>query len=386
MQKLFFIFKYIFGEAAVFFRQEKTTAFLLLLVAAIYGSANLFQHEPAKNEKPSEAMQKIEAAEKIMKEKQSSGELQAFLKENAGPFELVLLVFVPLLLAGMFAGGLLVDVLFIKSRIEKKEWIIAEVDKGWSSPGEPCLNVMNISWGVTAVIKTVIWVLLAGILISFAMIALRKVLALDKETSRNLFLLGHTIFLDFAALLILFYQAGPGTHVAENFSALGLRFSQFWQDVRLGLVSYLAVFPLVILVMMAVLGVCYLVGYEPEAHPLVEIFVEEDYKNPLLIYLSIFLACTAGPVIEELFFRGFCFPAFKKKWGLAWGMILSSAFFAVIHNSIFAFFPIFTLGMAFAYVYEKRKSLMPAIVMHMTHNTIFIGYFFILKRVVLDAL
>jgi len=60
---------------------------------------------------------------------------------------------------------------------------------------------------------------------------------------------------------------------------------------------------------------------------------------------------------------------------------LSSAFFASSHQNIFAFLPIFVLGLGLGYLYEKRGTLVPSIVLHIVHNTIFISYFFLAKEV-----
>ena len=124
--------------------------------------------------------------------------------------------------------------------------------------------------------------------------------------------------------------------------------------------------------------------YEPPPHPLVDVFVVEDGRSHLVMYLSIVLACIVGPFIEEVFFRGFCYRAFRSKSGVRWAMVISAAFFAFIHTSSFAFLPIFFLGLVLAYMYEKRGSLIPSITIHILHNTFFIGYFFVLKRVFLD--
>ncbi|HOW88594.1 MAG TPA: CPBP family intramembrane metalloprotease, partial [Candidatus Omnitrophota bacterium] len=65
-----------------------------------------------------------------------------------------------------------------------------------------------------------------------------------------------------------------------------------------------------------------------------------------------------------------------------WGMTLSAAFFAGIHHSGFVFWPVFILGIALAYLYDKRNSLIAPIVLHITHNTLFIAYFFLIKQII----
>jgi len=62
-------------------------------------------------------------------------------------------------------------------------------------------------------------------------------------------------------------------------------------------------------------------------------------------------------------------------------LILSSAFFSLIHQNAFAFLPVFVLGLGLGYLYEKRGTLLPSIALHIVHNSIFIGYFFLAKEV-----
>ena len=58
-------------------------------------------------------------------------------------------------------------------------------------------------------------------------------------------------------------------------------------------------------------------------------------------------------------------------------MFLTASFFSLIHQNAFAFLPVFILGMGLGYLYEKRGTLVPSIMLHVVHNTVFIGYFFL---------
>lgn len=128
-----------------------------------------------------------------------------------------------------------------------------------------------------------------------------------------------------------------------------------------------------------------LFAYEPPPHPLVGIFLEEEKNNPVLVIYSIFLASIVGPFIEEIFFRGFCYPILKYKWGIKWAMLLTALFFALIHQNQFAFLPIFILGLSLAWLYEKRANLVAPITLHLIHNSFFLAYFFVAKKVILDV-
>jgi len=99
------------------------------------------------------------------------------------------------------------------------------------------------------------------------------------------------------------------------------------------------------------------------------------------LWFSLILACVVGPAIEEVFFRGFFYPALKKYVGTGWAMTLSSALFAGVHENVFSFVPIFLLGFVLCYLYEKRRTVLPCISLHIVHNSVFILYFFLMKNI-----
>ena len=95
------------------------------------------------------------------------------------------------------------------------------------------------------------------------------------------------------------------------------------------------------------------------------------------LFLSILPVCLSrtlyGSTIEEIFFRGMSYTAFRKVCGVKWGIFLSSILFTLYHvqniiqeptSSIFLLF----FGLVFCLVYEKSKSLLPAIILHAIIN------------------
>ena len=77
-----------------------------------------------------------------------------------------------------------------------------------------------------------------------------------------------------------------------------------------------------------------------------------------------------GPVAEEIFFRGVVFNAWLREAGRRWAFIGSSALFAVIHLSLVSLLPIFLLGLALAWAYQRSGNLLAPIAMHATVNGI----------------
>ena len=119
--------------------------------------------------------------------------------------------------------------------------------------------------------------------------------------------------------------------------------------------------------------------YVPERQPLVELFLKEK-DTAFLAYTSLF-AAIVGPIIEELFFRGFMYAALKKYIGVFAAMVATAAVFAALHTHIVGFFPIMALGMLLAYLYEKTGTLVSSITVHVIHNLSMVFLVFLVKQV-----
>jgi membrane protease YdiL (CAAX protease family) len=76
------------------------------------------------------------------------------------------------------------------------------------------------------------------------------------------------------------------------------------------------------------------------------------------------------PVVEEVFFRGFLLRGILSKTGRWPAILLSSGIFAVFHIEPGLYVPTFLLGIAFAWVSLKTRSLWPTIVTHSLQNTL----------------
>ena len=97
-----------------------------------------------------------------------------------------------------------------------------------------------------------------------------------------------------------------------------------------------------------------------------------------MIFLAIFVLLL-GPIIEEVFFRGFMYSAIRKRTGIMAAAFLSGAIFSLLHTNIVGFFPIMTLGILLAYLYETTGSLVASIAVHMVHNSIILTLVFFIK-------
>lgn len=79
------------------------------------------------------------------------------------------------------------------------------------------------------------------------------------------------------------------------------------------------------------------------------------------------MAAVAAPLLEEFFFRGALYTAFRERWRWLPSALLSSAVFASLHP-VQDWLPIVGLGFGFAAMRERRGSLVPGIVAHALQN------------------
>ncbi len=99
--------------------------------------------------------------------------------------------------------------------------------------------------------------------------------------------------------------------------------------------------------------------------------VELDLEQ--LLGLTFLLVVVVGPVVEEVFFRGFLFRALAQRLGFWVAATASAALFSVAHLDVALAGPAFLSGVVFAWVYWRAGSLWPAVLAHTSQNAIAFG-------------
>lgn len=100
-----------------------------------------------------------------------------------------------------------------------------------------------------------------------------------------------------------------------------------------------------------------------------QIDLSGDPEGALLVLLGLGVVLLA-PLAEETFFRGLLYRGLRKWAKPAVAIVLSAAIFAVVHVFPLVMLPIFGLGVLLAWVVEKRRGIVSAIVAHMTFNAV----------------
>jgi membrane protease YdiL (CAAX protease family)/NAD-dependent dihydropyrimidine dehydrogenase PreA subunit len=96
--------------------------------------------------------------------------------------------------------------------------------------------------------------------------------------------------------------------------------------------------------------------------------------------LSILLVALVAPFVEELAFRGVVLPVLGPRFGMWPAIVGSAAIYAAYHFSLWLFLPTFVLGIALGWLAWTRRSLWPAILLHVLYNASAVAAGFFIAR------
>jgi uncharacterized protein len=100
---------------------------------------------------------------------------------------------------------------------------------------------------------------------------------------------------------------------------------------------------------------------------------EHLFDNALDAYLLSILAVSIGPLMEELFFRGFMYPVLARRMGAVWGVLLTALPFGLLHLQQYGWawgagLVIFLVGVVCGVVRAATKSVGAAFLVHVGYN------------------
>jgi membrane protease YdiL (CAAX protease family) len=102
-----------------------------------------------------------------------------------------------------------------------------------------------------------------------------------------------------------------------------------------------------------------------------------SFKGPGGLGLAILVIALVGPFGEEVFFRGFAYRCFRARWGPTVAVVASAALFSLVHLNPAGLLPIFAIGCALAYLYERTGTLVAPFTLHAVNNfvAVLVAYF-----------
>jgi len=232
----------------------------------------------------------------------------------------------------------------------------------------------KIRWSIWDALKVIILFFFFGYCIAIMGALILPIFPKGADTGAIVSIISTTI-MDIMGIVIIFYFAFfCYRHKARD---LGLTLKNFFRNVLYGFVGYLSALPVLFVTLIVTALIVELARYKPAPQPVFNLFMGEK-SAPVLAYLAIFVA-VAGPIMEEIFFRGFVYTAFKKEIGVNGAVVASAFLFSLLHVHLIGFLPILILGIFLAYLYEKTGSLVSSITVHVLHNLVMVGFIFLLK-------
>ena len=100
---------------------------------------------------------------------------------------------------------------------------------------------------------------------------------------------------------------------------------------------------------------------------------DQFFAQPSDAYLTAAFAVTLGPLMEELFFRGFLYPVIARRMGAVWGIIFTALPFGMIHAFQYGYawgavLIIFLVGVVLTTVRAATKSVAASFLVHVGYN------------------
>ncbi len=111
-------------------------------------------------------------------------------------------------------------------------------------------------------------------------------------------------------------------------------------------------------------------GSQGSSNPIISLVLDAARSSNLMA--TVLFYATLGvlaPFVEETLFRGFLYRSLRKYAGVGTSVFASGALFAAVHMDAGAIVPLMCLGCLFAFVFERTKSLLPAMIAHGMWNS-----------------
>ncbi len=329
---------------------NRNRKYILMLVFILL--FNLFV-APAKKGPQELFIDKVSDMEKRIKEHIISPE---------GAKEKIILIIAGGMGAVILLVGTILSIFFMVFKLQRKE-VFPELHK----PIPP-------GWVVQDIVKVAIIIISLSYLIAIVEQLLFPCIFVFNESAMMIF---NITVVDFIGISVCLWFVGR--KYKQGLSSLGIFREGLGKGVWYGALGYVGFIPVFIGIMLIMHRIFSIFQYAPTHQPIFKFFFEAPFDS-YLIYLFLFVGLL-GPVMEEIFFRGFVYTALRSRFGIPRGILISAIIFAALHMNIGAFFPILALGILLSYIYEKTGTLISSITMHILHNSLVLGLVIVARMV-----
>jgi membrane protease YdiL (CAAX protease family) len=148
-------------------------------------------------------------------------------------------------------------------------------------------------------------------------------------------------------------------------------------DCFLGVLTWTISFPVVACITHFAELFTYLIFGTAGPEQLAVRYVRAVAASPSLLTIALISIILFAPFIEEVVFRGFLQSFLKQKIGMKWSIFLTAICFSLFHLSpsqgvgnIPLVISLFALSLYLGFLYERQRSLLAPIALHMTFNSV----------------
>lgn len=271
------------------------------------------------------------------------------------------LIFVGLLLLGLFLAGIASGIAFLVRQSKSS-------CPTWRSRMR-FLEHLPLEWFPVALLIVV----LLGAHLLFAIL----MLLIDAAPGEALVFFLQSILFHW---LILLFTVVWLKKLPHSFEALfGFKPSRILHNASRGVIGYLIAWPIIVATGYLYQILLLKTGYQPSQQPVMQ-FLAGDISVWSRLY-GVVLALFIAPLSEEILFRGMLLPVVARKTSPTVAVIAVSILFAGMHFYLPAIIPLFVVSLACCYAYIYTGSLTTPIVLHSVFNSINLGLFLLMYGV-----
>jgi hypothetical protein len=118
---------------------------------------------------------------------------------------------------------------------------------------------------------------------------------------------------------------------------------------------------------------------ECDTQPAVAMLAESANAPWYVLSPLLLLVVVVVPAVEEVLFRGIFLPVLAKEFGAGYAMIVISLVFALLHQHVPSYAPLFVLSVGLCLAHLCSGSLVVPIAMHSTFNLIQIAMLLVFR-------
>jgi membrane protease YdiL (CAAX protease family) len=179
------------------------------------------------------------------------------------------------------------------------------------------------------------------------------------------------------ALLFFYLTFQKRAQIKSLWKDPSVETSSYFYDILMGIFTWFISFPVVV----ALNSLCEWINSTffkfEEVDQVAVHFLKTSSSSTITLVITTMMIIITAPFIEEFLFRGCIQNFLRKRLGTFQAIVLTSFIFAMMHfspsqklSNIPLLISLFTFSLYLGFLYEKTRSLLAPIILHMTFNSI----------------